>query len=60
MAYPGRVFEGKISKMGAIVDPNTRRVMVRCEIGDPKDELRPGMLASFLIQVQAPAESLAR
>ena len=33
--------------------------MVRCEIADPKHELRPGMLASFVIQVQAPVESVA-
>jgi membrane fusion protein, heavy metal efflux system len=59
MAYPGRVFGGKISKLGAIVDPNTHRVMVRCDIADPKDELRPGMLAGFVIRVQAPVESVA-
>jgi membrane fusion protein, heavy metal efflux system len=59
MAYAGRVFGGKISKLGAIVDPNTHRVMVRCDIADPKDELRPGMLAGFVIQVQAPVESVA-
>jgi cobalt-zinc-cadmium efflux system membrane fusion protein len=33
--------------------------MVRCEIADPKDELRPGMLAGFLIRVQDPSESIA-
>jgi membrane fusion protein, heavy metal efflux system len=58
-AWPGRVFEGKISALGTAVDPNTHRVMVRCEIADPKDELRPGMLASFVIQVQKPVESVA-
>jgi cobalt-zinc-cadmium efflux system membrane fusion protein len=59
MAYPGRIFEGKISRIGAAVDPNTHRVMLRCDISDPRDELRPGMLASFLIRVQDPVESLA-
>jgi cobalt-zinc-cadmium efflux system membrane fusion protein len=59
MAYPGRVFDGKISRLGASVDPNTHRVMVRCDIADPKDELRPGMLANFTIQVQDPVESVA-
>jgi len=59
MAYPGRVFEGRISTLGAAVDPNTHRVMVRCEIADPKHELRPGMLASFVIRVQDPVESVA-
>ena len=59
MALPGRVFEGKISRLGATVDPNTHRVMVRCDLADPANELRPGMLASFVIQVQAPLESVA-
>jgi cobalt-zinc-cadmium efflux system membrane fusion protein len=59
MAHPGRTFDGKISRLGASVDPNTHRVMVRCDIADPKDELRPGMLATFTIQVQDPVESVA-
>jgi cobalt-zinc-cadmium efflux system membrane fusion protein len=59
MAWPGRVFDGKTSTLGAMVDPNTHRLMVRCEIADPKDELRPGMVASFTIRVQDPVESAA-
>jgi membrane fusion protein, heavy metal efflux system len=59
MAYPGRVFQGKIAKVGAVVDPNTHRLLARYEIADPKDELRPGMLADFVIRVKAPVESLA-
>ena len=59
MAYPGRVFKGKISKIYATVDPNTHRVTVRSEIADPKHELRPGMLANFVIRVQDPVESVA-
>jgi len=56
MAYPGRVFNGKISKIYATVDPSTHRVTVRSEIADPRHELRPGMLASFVIRVQNPVE----
>jgi cobalt-zinc-cadmium efflux system membrane fusion protein len=59
MALPERVFEGRISTVGAAVDSNTHRVMVRSEVADPKNELRPGMLASFVIQVQDPVESVA-
>jgi cobalt-zinc-cadmium efflux system membrane fusion protein len=59
MAYPGRLFKGKISKIYATVDPNTHRVAVRSEIEDPKRELRPGMLASFVIRVKDPVESEA-
>jgi cobalt-zinc-cadmium efflux system membrane fusion protein len=59
MAYPGRVFQGKVSKIYETVDPNTHRVTIRSEIADPKDELRPGMLANFIIQVRNPVEATA-
>ena len=50
MAYPDRVFQGKITNMSAAIDPNTHRVMVRSDIKDAKHELRSGMLANFVIQ----------
>ncbi len=59
MAHPGRVFAGRVSALGTAVDPNTHRIMLRCDIADPNNELRPGMIASFTIQVQEPAESVA-
>jgi cobalt-zinc-cadmium efflux system membrane fusion protein len=59
MAYPGRVFSGKIAKIYATVDPNSHRATIRSEIADPQHELRPGMLASFVIRVQDPVESVA-
>ena len=59
LAYPGRVFEGRISRLGRSLDPNTHRIVVRCEIADPHDELIPGMLANFAIRVQDPITSLA-
>lgn len=59
MAYPSRVFRGRISTLGAAVDPSSHRLMVRCEIADPKDELRPGMLAGFMIRVRPPEEFVA-
>jgi cobalt-zinc-cadmium efflux system membrane fusion protein len=59
MAHPGRVFKGKISKIYATVDANTHRATVRSEIADPAHELRPGMLANFVIRVQDPVESIA-
>jgi cobalt-zinc-cadmium efflux system membrane fusion protein len=59
MAYPGRVFKGKVSKIYATVDPNTHRATIRSEIADPHDELRPGMLANFVIRVHDPVEAIA-
>jgi membrane fusion protein, heavy metal efflux system len=59
LAYPNRVFKGNVSKIYATVDPNNHRATIRSEIADPKDELRPGMLANFVIRVQSPAEAIA-
>jgi membrane fusion protein, heavy metal efflux system len=58
-AFPGRVFEGKVTTIGAMVDPNTRRVLVRSEIDDPQHELRAGMFATFTISVGSPVRSPA-
>ena len=59
MAYPNRVFRAKISKIYPAVDPNTHRCTIRSEIEDPKDELRPGMLANFVIRVEGPTVGIA-
>jgi membrane fusion protein, heavy metal efflux system len=59
LAYPGHVFKGKVSKIYETVDPNTHRITIRSEISDPEDELRPGMLANFVIRVHDPVESTA-
>jgi cobalt-zinc-cadmium efflux system membrane fusion protein len=59
LAYPNRVFRAKVSKIYPMVDPNTHRATVRSEIEDPKDELRPGMLANFVIRVEGPTAGIA-
>jgi len=59
LAYPGRVFEGRISTIGSTVDSITHRVLVRSEIDDPKHELRSGMFANFVIRVGDPMRSVA-
>jgi cobalt-zinc-cadmium efflux system membrane fusion protein len=58
-AYPGKVFKGHVTTVGSMIDPNTRRQLVRSEIDDPDHLLRSGMYASFVIRVGDPASSLA-
>jgi cobalt-zinc-cadmium efflux system membrane fusion protein len=58
-AFPGRVFDGTVTTIGASVDASTRRVLVRSEIKDPNHELRAGMFASFTIGVGDPARAPA-
>ena len=59
LAYDGRVFKGKVSKIYESVDPNTHRVTIRSDVTDPNNDLRPGMLANFVIRVDAPVEATA-
>jgi cobalt-zinc-cadmium efflux system membrane fusion protein len=58
-AFPGRTFYGKITKIGELVDPITRRVLVRSEIANPQHELKSGMFANFVITVGQPVTSPA-
>jgi membrane fusion protein, heavy metal efflux system len=58
-AFPERDFEGTITTIGATVDPNTRRVLVRSEVKDPQHELRSGMFGNFIIRIDDPVRSVA-
>lgn len=57
--FPGRVFEGTVSKIYATVDANTHRMAVRAEVDDPNNELKVGMLATMTIEVSKPLEATA-
>ena len=59
LAYPGRVFPGRISRIATGVDPSIHRLLVRSEIADPNHELRPGMFANFTIRVADPLNAVA-
>jgi membrane fusion protein, heavy metal efflux system len=59
LAFPGKLFNGHISTISSMVDPNTHRMLMRSEIDDPKHDLRAGMFAEFVIRVGDPVRSLA-
>ncbi len=44
-AYPGRLFEGKVGYIGALVDTMSRTVKVRVELPNLDGVLKPGMFA---------------
>jgi membrane fusion protein (multidrug efflux system) len=44
IAYPGRVFEGRVAHISPRVDPVTRSVAIRAELPNDERLLRPGML----------------
>ena len=58
-AFPNREFDGRITTIGAMVDPATRRVLVRSEVKNPQRELRSGMFANFVIRTGDPVRSIA-
>lgn len=58
-AYPGQVFRGRVTALGSSIDPSSHRQLVRSEIDDPANLLRPGMLANFTIEVAKPITSPA-
>lgn len=49
LAFPGRVFNARLSYVAPSLDPNTRRLPVRAEIQNTNRELLPEMFASFRI-----------
>ncbi len=56
---PGRTLSGRITGIGTVVDPTTRRVTLRSEIEDPIHVLRAGMFAEFTIITGAAIHALA-
>lgn len=59
VAYPHRVFPGRIIFQGGMVDPTTRTFHVRAEIDNPDNLLKPGMFASVVIRLTKPRPVLA-
>ena len=59
MAYSGRIFEGRITKIYPTIDAGTHRVTIRSEVADPKNELRSGMLAEFVVRLRDSVKSTA-
>jgi membrane fusion protein, heavy metal efflux system len=59
LAYPGKVFRGRISTITSMVDPNTHRMLMRSDIDDPEHLLRAGMFTTFVIRTGDPMHALA-
>lgn len=48
-AYPETTFTGRVTYVAAVVDPNTRTVMVRSDVPNPDGRLRPEMFADVTL-----------
>jgi cobalt-zinc-cadmium efflux system membrane fusion protein len=49
VAYPGRVFRGKLDWISSVVDPALRTARVRCSVSNNAEELKPEMIATISI-----------
>jgi cobalt-zinc-cadmium efflux system membrane fusion protein len=55
LAYPGRVFTGKITRVSPTIDPVLHRLPVWAEVDNPDGVLKPEMFARFRI-INGPVE----
>lgn len=55
-AVPGREFRGEIETLDARVSPESRMLVVRGRLGNPGNELLPGMFADVRVLVGTPAK----
>ena len=51
-AYPGRVFQGVIERVGSVANPVTRSFEIEARIGNPEGELRSGMITTIRILLE--------
>jgi membrane fusion protein, heavy metal efflux system len=58
-SYPGRVFQGRITYVGDIIDPKTRTAKVRCVVENGGGTLKLEMFATVEIPVDHPHPVLA-
>jgi cobalt-zinc-cadmium efflux system membrane fusion protein len=58
-AAPNRIFKARIANISSASDLNTRRIMVRSEIGNPDGVLKSEMFASFRIGTEEPSATPA-
>jgi membrane fusion protein, heavy metal efflux system len=53
-AYPDRVIKGKISDIGAVLDPSLRTAKVRIQVDNPNMLMRIGMFVTAMLHGQRP------
>jgi cobalt-zinc-cadmium efflux system membrane fusion protein len=54
IAYPGRIFTGRVEKIGGAMDPATRTVRVRGVVDNPGDLLKAEMYVSADLIIEGP------
>lgn len=49
-AYPGEIFRAKVMQLGQVIDPNSRRAVVRAQLDNPSGRLLPEMFVRATIE----------
>lgn len=57
-AIPGKVFEGKISRVAGVLDEMTRTMLVEVDLPNPEKLLQPGMFGQATIALAASDDTL--
>ncbi len=57
-AYPGQIFEGRVTKMSDAMDSATRSAEVEIEARNPGQKLKPGMFARVALKLGARENAL--
>jgi RND family efflux transporter MFP subunit len=55
---PGRTFEGRVTRMSSVVDPQTNTVEAEIEVANPDGAIKPGMFASVAVAYRTEASAL--
>ncbi|MCS3735492.1 cobalt-zinc-cadmium efflux system membrane fusion protein [Mucilaginibacter dorajii] len=53
LAYPDKVFTGKIDKLFDVLDPDNKVMRARVQINNPDNMLKPGMFTNVKIQAKS-------
>jgi len=52
IAYPDKIFTGRVKKIGTVLDPNSRVMKIRTELNNSAGLLKPEMFASIVVTSQ--------
>ena len=55
---PGKMFEGKISRLSYALDDATRTMLIEADLANPDQALRPGMYAAVKVGVEKHSDAL--
>jgi len=58
-AFPGKLFSGTVSDIGAVLDPSIRTAKVRFQVQNPGNLLRLGMFATATLLGSHPSDEVA-